>query len=221
MAEPKKKKIISAETGKEVKAGSLLFTNMRGEVAVPRRLAFQSDPNGDAEFTAPANFDDEGIEVSYETILPTFENPNIGHLGSSYNTNLGGLRFISRFTRVVENDVEYVVLGGEKYELVDYGVIMAAGPGLATTPDVSTEDVMVMGSSNRYVQQRSAKQEHKLYDKCNAYIDLAVTVINMDKVAGYAELEIYSRTYITVKVNGAEKHLYGDILSSTYNEVVG
>ncbi len=44
---------VKTEDYKEVKAGTLLFTNMKGEVAVPRRIGFQQDPDGDAEFTAP------------------------------------------------------------------------------------------------------------------------------------------------------------------------
>ncbi len=152
--------------------------------------------------------------------MPTLENPNIGHLGCSYNTQIGGLRFISRFTRIVDNGVEYVVLNGQKYELLDYGVIMAAGPGLDTTPQLSAEEAMAKGSSNRYVKAKSAREENKMYDKCNAHIDLAVTVVNMDKVEGYADLDIYSRTYVTIKVNGEARNLYSDISVSSYNEAV-
>ncbi len=218
---------VKTEDYKEVKAGTLLLTNMRGDVAVPRRIGFQQDPDGDAEFTTPPSWVknglDEGVEVTYETISPTLDNPNIGHLGNSYNSTKKGLRFVSRFTRVVENGTEYLLLNnGQKYEIVDYGMLMGSRPGLDYTKDVADEVDMTVGTANPYVKAQSVKAANIFYDKCNAYIDMAVTLINLDKVQGYAEpekIQFCTRAYVTIKVDGAIRHLYGDIAECSFADV--
>ena len=212
---------VKTEGDREVKVGTLLFTNMKGERAVPVRVGFQQNATGAPEYTVPTGFDAEGVEVSYKTITPTLENPNIGHLGNSFNTTLGGLRCVSRFTRVAEGGADYLLLSGKKYEVVDYGMLVAAQPGLDVMPQLSTEQAMVFHTVNPYVKALSAKAVNKVYDKCDAYIDVAVTLVNMDRVEGYETMNIYSRAYVAVKAdNGETLYLYGNIAVSNYASVI-
>lgn len=205
---------VRNEDNREIKVGSLLLTNLRGENAVPMRIGFQQNPMGMA-FTTPTGFDDEGIEVTYETVLPTLQSPNIGHLGNSFNNEKKGLRFISRFTCVVEDGVEYLLLEGVKYEVLDFGMLMSSRPGLDTTPQLMDEQALCIGTSNKYVQKVSVKAANRFYDKCESYIDMAVSLLGLENVQGYAnlqEIDFYSRAYVTIKMaDGTEKHLYGNI----------
>ncbi len=215
---------VRNEDNKEVRAGTLLFTNMRGEVAVPVRIGFRQTLDSTAGYTVPDGFNDEGIEVTYETISPTLENPNIGHLGNSFNSTLGGLRFVSRFTYVTESETEYLLLDGKKYEVVDYGMLMSSRPGLDTTSDRMTdEQAMVISTSNSYVKKLSVKEANRFFDKCDAHIDMAVTVTGLHKVQGYInpeQIDLCSRAYVTIKgENGATVHLYGNVAECSFADV--
>lgn len=215
---------VQLEDHKEVKAGTLLLTNMRGDVAVPHRIGFQQDATSAAEFTVPNGFDDEGIEVAYETMYPTLDTPNIGNLGNSYNATSVGLRFVSRFSRIVEDNVEYMVLGGQKYEIVDYGMLVSSRPGLNTT-QMTDEEAMVLNTSNKYVQKLSVKKANRFYDKCNEYVDMAVSLVGLDKAQGYAnpeEIDFCARAYVVVKLgDGTQKQLYGNVTECSFADVMG
>ncbi|MBP3381106.1 MAG: hypothetical protein J6L00_00550, partial [Clostridia bacterium] len=208
---------VKPDDGYELKAGSLIVTDANGNKFVPTRVGYRD--GGDAsKYEVPAQAV-APYTVDYEFYQPTFNAPNIGTVGISYNKEKHGLRFITRFTRQVIDGVEYVVMGdGSKYAISDYGMLLAAESGLATTAATDAED-MVVGSANAYVKQFSAVELNKYYDICDNHIDLSACIINMDKVANFEEIKnmkIYSRSYVVVEAEGNEHVLYGDIFAASY-----
>lgn len=210
---------VYSEDGYELKAGSLLAKDAQGNKFVPTRVGFRN--GGDAS-RYQAN--ETAVAIEYEFTKATLDNPNIGLVGISFNKDQHGIRFVSRFTRRAIDGVEYVVVGdGSKYAIKDYGLLVASESGLATTNASATED-MVVGTANGYVKQLSALQSNKYYDICSDYIDLSVSIINMDKVANFdaiKDMNMYARTYIIVEVDGEERVLYSDVFDSTYYDALG
>ncbi len=214
---------VQTENGQEIKVGSLLFTNMKGEKIVPDRVGFQQELDTVAEYTVPDRYDDEGIEVTYETISPTLQNPNIGNIGTSIpESDDAQMRFVSRFTRVQENGNEYLVMAdGNRYLIKDYGVVLASKPGLDTTSELTTEQAMVLNSANRYVQSVSVMDQQIFYDLCNAYVDMAVVITGIDRLDA-EDVDFYSRPYVTVEISdGQEQTLYGDCTYDMYSDRAG
>ncbi len=213
---------VNAEDGKEIKVGSLLFTNMKGEQAVPVRVGFQQVLDVVAEYTVPDGYSDEGIEVTFETIAPTLDNPNVGNIGTSITSTINPqMRFVSRFTRVEEGGNEYVVMAdGTRYLIKDYGVVLAAKAGLDFMPNLTTDAAMVLNSANRYVQSVSVKKQQVFYDLCNAYVDMAVTITGIKQMDAEG-IPFYSRAYVTVETPEGDRTLYGACTYAAYSDFVG
>lgn len=211
--------------GYELKAGSLLATDVNGDVYVPQRVGFRNDGNA-SQYEVPGGT--APYTVSYEFVQPTPEQPNIGNIGISYNTEMVGLRFISRFTRKVVDGTEYVVLNDKMYAIKDYGMLLASDVGLMTTVDPAyaqqVEKAMVVNSDNQYVQKISVVEANKYYDICDDHVDMAVTIINIDKLAqmGYDEpdlIQFYARPYVVIDVDGVETPLYGVYFNSNNKDI--
>lgn len=206
--------VVKASEGFELKAGSLIAKTEDGSVYVPQRVGFRQGGSG-MRYTLIGN----STVSAYEFVRPTLDAPNIGKVGISFNRELHGLRFVTRFTRRVIEGTEYVVTGdGSKYAISDYGMLVAAESGLATTAATDAED-MVLNSENTYVKCFSAKTLNKYYDVCDDYIDLSASIINMDKASNFdaiKEMDMYVRTYVTVEVDGQPRTLYSDVFSACY-----
>ncbi len=213
---------LAIADGYEVKAGSLIVTDANGNKFVPQRVGFQNGGNA-AQYqvidkTAVAPF-----TVDYEVIEPSLENPNIGNIGNSYNSNLVGLRFVSRFSRTVD-DNESWLLGN--YEIVDYGMLAASAPGIAANTGMTAEEAMTLDATlapaGQYVQKLSIKDANKYYDLCDEHADMALTFINIDAVTGYGnarDIEFYARPYVVVQNGDAQTVLYGAYFSSSLADV--
>lgn len=206
---------VNMEAPYELKAGSLRFNNAKGQQCVPIRVGFQKGGTAN-QYVAPAGFDTEGAHASYEVIKPALDNLNVGNIGNSFNTSIGGMRFVSRLSRISENGVKYMVMAdGTRYEIKDYGMLMTSALGLDTTPDLTTEQAMVCNSANAYVQKVSVMQAAVYYDFCDTYVDMAVTIKNLH---GYKDVQFYARPYVVLEVNGEEQALYGAPFACNYGQ---
>lgn len=220
---------VRAEEGYELEAGSLIVTDANGIQYIPQRTNFREEGTATTYEVVDEGFDPTGATVAYNFIQPALTDSNIGNVGTSYNSDLKGLRFVSRFTRKVIDGTEYIVTAdGEKYAITDYGMLVTSESGLMTTVadlfvTADIENAMTVNSANQYVQKHSIREREVYYDKCDDHIDMAVTVINIDKLTekGYtlAEaygMELYTRPYVVVTVDGTDMVLYGDVTMSTY-----
>ncbi len=200
---------ITPDAGYELQAGSLYAMDANGNYYVPTRVGFRN--GGDAS-RYTLTIKGEGA-VTATFMQPTKENPNIGNIGTSINQSLAGLRFVSRFTRVVENDTEYVVFGNEKLAIADYGMLLGLDAVVG-----ENELNLALAESNQYVQKLSVKESGIYYDNCTAHVDMSVCITGVDKVSGGADMQVVSRTYVVLE-NGDV--LYGNAWSSSYNETLG
>jgi len=199
---------VTPDAGYELKAGSLYVETENGYY-IPQRVGFREGGNADA-YTFVSGV---GGTVHAEFVKPTAENPNIGNVGTSINAELVGVRFVSRFTRVVEDGVEYVVLDGEKYAVSDYGMLL----GLAAT--VGENDLTAeLAEENAYVKRLSVKTSGVYYDLCDDFIDMSVCITGVNTVAGGADMDITARAYVVVTVDGVETTLYADAFTANYND---
>lgn len=200
---------ITPDAGYELQAGSLYAMDADGNYYVPVRVGFREGGNASRYTLA---IDGAGA-VAATFMQPTADNPNIGNLGTSINPTLAGLRFVSRFTRVVEDGTEYILLDGQKLAIADYGMLL----GIDVVVGDSELDLQLC-ETNTYIKKMSSKQSGIYYDYCDDHTDMSVCITGVDKVQGGADLDIVSRTYILLE-NGDV--LYGDVWSSTYNETLG
>ena len=200
---------ITPDAGYELQAGSLYAMDANGNYYVPTRVGFRN--GGDAS-RYTLTIKGEGA-VAATFVQPTKENPNIGNIGTSINQSLAGLRFVSRFTRVVENDTEYVVFGNEKLAIADYGMLLGLDAVVG-----ENELNLALAESNQYVQKLSVKESGIYYDNCTEHVDMSVCITGVDKVTGGADMQVVSRTYVVLE-NGDV--LYGNAWSSSYNETLG
>jgi len=207
--------IVEAADGFELKAGSLTAIDADGNVYIPTRVGFRSDVTEVNCYEIPT---DKDVDLTYEFIQPTLENPNIGNVGTSINQEAGGLRFVSRFNRVMKDDKEYLTLDGAEYEIVDYGMLIAFASVVEGNNGVLD---IALSEKYSYVQKFSIYNTAKVYyDFCNTYVDMSVCVIKLDAITNGKNIDLTARAWVTVLVNGEETTLYANAFTSNYNENV-
>lgn len=204
---------VTPNEGFELLAGSLVATDAAGNRYVPTRVGFREGGNAEkyvVECDAP-------VAVNGAFIQPTVNDPNIGNIGTSVNADLYGLRFVSRFNRIVEEGVEYVVLDGAKYPVKDYGMLV----GLDMVIGDDTLD-LALEESNPYIAKASVRDQKKYYDYCDDYVDMSLCVTNLQNIPDGLSLKVVARAYVIVD-DGSEKGqpLYANAFSSTYEYSAG
>ncbi len=218
---------VKAGEGYQLKAGSLIVTDANGVKYVPQRVNFRKGGDALQYEVIDGGFDSAGATVAAEFYQPTLDTPNIGNVGNSFNSERSGLRFVSRFTREVDGGTEYVVTAdGKKYAISDYGMRITSKPGVDANTGLTAEQALSLNAEmapvGQYVQKLSIVEENKFYDVCNDHIDMAVTLINIDKVQGYdvpEDIQFYARAYVVVTVDGTDTVLYGNAFHASYAEV--
>jgi len=204
---------VTPDDGFELLAGSLVATDAKGNRYTPTRVGFREDGNAN-EYVVTC---ESAVNVTATFIQPSASTPNIGNIGTSVKAEIYGLRFVSRFTRFVEEGVEYVTLDGAKYPVKDYGMLV----GLKKVIEDATLD-LELSESNQYVQKFSAHDQQKYYDLCDEYVDMSVCVTNMHQVSDGLSLDVVARPYVIVD-DGSEEGmpLYAEQFSSNYEYSAG
>lgn len=214
---------VKGESGKEIKTGSFTVTDKNGVSYVPTRVGFRYADNAlvyrvlDSDGNVVTNFDAADVQIAF--VASTLDAPNIANYATSVNKDKSGLRFIARFNREKdESGNEYFVTAdGTKYTITDYGMLMAAGTVLSSEKTPAEE--MVVDATNAYVKKISVKERNVYYDYCDAFNDMAVTIIGIG--ADMADLEIYARPYVVIANGETTQVLYGDCAMSTYAKAGG
>ncbi len=178
---------VSADAGYELKAGSLLVTDSTGEPQVPVNSTFQTNGTGKT-FTFYAKGD---AVISGRFFRPNKTVVNAAAIGTSYNAQRGGLRFVYRIQRKVENGKEYILLDGNWHEIVDYGMLIAVDY-VVGNQRLDAE----LAETNPYVQKHSAKVANRYYDSTDEYVDISMQVVNMHTSAAYKTLDMVSNAYV-------------------------
>ena len=138
---------------------------------------------------------------------------NAGIIGTSVNEERGGLRFVYRLQRTVENGKTYVLLRGVKTEIVDYGMLIALDANVGNR----RLDAKLAAENSR-IKMISVKDANRYYDYCDDYIDMSTCITNIDKVEGGLTMKLVARAYV---ITADDKTLYADMASSTYERVSG
>ncbi len=205
---------VNLKEGEEV-FGAIWLVDAYGNYYPVVRVGFQGGTSSAANkfevIGAPADLDLAACEIIANIDTPTMEKPNITSVGVSLSQQFTGLRFVSRFTRVEEAGKELMVLDGQKYEVLDYGVIVASESGMKVDLGAGftlqqARDAMVVGETLKWTDVVSFKEAGVLYDNCDAYIDMALTFTNIKN----ASIDYYTRSYVTVQDGDQEVTLYGD-----------
>lgn len=201
----------TANEGWMLKANTLLGTDANGDTVYPaQRVGFQSDKTGGESYyfyTAEDITFDAEFYTAYDATQA-----NVGNLGTSYNAEKYGLRFISRLYMTEDNGVKYTEIDGEKYEVVDYGMLLAATAGLEWGANNGHGNELTFNSTNPYISKKSAKNGPH-YDISGKYVDVAVSVIGLE---GKEDTELTARAYMVVKVGETEVVAYSDAFTSTF-----
>ena len=129
------------------------------------------------------------------------------------NSDLVGVRFVSRVITESDANGTYMLLNGEKCKVTDYGMLI----GLASTIGDNTLDI-TLPETNRYVKKLSVMQSGVYYDLWDTGFDMSVCITGVDKVKGGADMAITARAYVTVMIGDTETTVYADAFTSTYNE---
>jgi len=200
---------VNADEGYELKAGSLIVTDANGNEQVPVNSTFQTNGQGKT-FTFYAKND---TVVNGHFFRPNKTIINAAAVGTSYNTEKGGLRFVYRIQRKVEGGKEYILLDNVWTEIVDYGMLIAVDYVVGNRRlDVE------LAETNPYVQKHSAKQLERYYDSTDEYVDICMQVINMHTTAAYRKLDMVSNAYVQL-ADGT--YLYANGYTTNYVEAGG
>lgn len=201
---------VTPKPGYELQAGSLLAQDASGNLYVPMRDGFRDTLDGTQYIVVASS----AVTATGTFIQPTADTPNIGNLGNSVHTGTSGLRFISRVNRIIEDNVAYVTLSGEKKAIKDYGMLVAAEMMLEDE-ELSLE----LLEKNHYVTKASIWDKNVYFDFCNEYVDMSVRIINIESVDGAADMSFVARPYVVYDDgSGNDAVLYGDAWDCTYNE---
>ena len=203
---------VATDDGYMLEAGSLILKDANGVEFVPTRVDFQGSVNGasnvyevtDTAAVAPFTVADANF------VRPTLDNPNIGNVGTSCSEEKKGLRFVSRFSRTVENGTEYLVAADGKFEIVDYGMLVCLTNYLG-----DRELTLETAAADRFISNMSAKQRGTYYDRSREQVDISVCILNM--TGDDRGESVSARAYIIVKdAEGKEVVRYADTFMSTY-----
>lgn len=181
------KMTVCADAGYELKAGSLVVIDAEGNVQVPINSSFRNGGKG-TEFTFRTKTNAKICGYFYK---PNKTLANTAMVGTSYNAEQGGLRFVYRIQRKLDGGKEYMLLDGEWKEMADYGVLVA----LDTVVGTRRLDVE-LAETNAYVQKHSVKQANRYYDTTDAYVDVCVQVVNLDTMPLLETMDIVANAYV-------------------------
>ena len=105
------------------------------------------------------------------------------------NEERGGLRFVYRLQRTVENGKTYVLLRGVKTEIVDYGMLIALDANVGNR----RLDAKLAAENSR-IKMISVKDAGRYYDYCDDYIDMSIQIVNIGVAA--QNLNLIANAYV-------------------------
>ncbi len=195
---------VTPDSGYELKAGSLIVTDRCGDEYVPTRVGFRKTDDSTeytVETSAPI------MEIGAEFYKPSTKEPNIGNVDALVDTDVYGLRLVSRINRTVEDGKLYINLDGGKKLIKDYGVLLALKDAVG--------DITEITKDNDEARCVSALESQILYDSCDSYMDISVIVANTDKITGATKSAVLSRSYVELEDGTV---LYGGQFDTTYRK---
>jgi hypothetical protein len=205
---------VKAAEGYELRAGSLLVKDAKGNYFVPTRVGFREGGNAD-QYTIP-----DGAVAPYtveaEFYQPTKEDLNIGLIGTQINPEESALRFVHRVNVIREGGKLYMNLDGKKVEVAEYGIILASGSLVKDPNKLTVEKADESAHIHKFVWSMNEDSETRYFDVCEEYMDIAVKVTNIktDKYDG-TNTKIHNRLFVKL-ADGTI--VYDAPVSSTYNE---
>ncbi|MBP3381357.1 MAG: hypothetical protein J6L00_01820, partial [Clostridia bacterium] len=141
-------------------------------------------------------------------------NINVAYLGAQttdVNTYGGGMRHIHRLNISTEGGKMYILYNGEKQEVKEYGLLLAAQAVLKNPDDLDIETA----KDSMHVQQYVWPEENKYFDHCSDYVDLSVHVTGILTANG-GDVNIITRSYVKL-ADGTV--YYGEVAVDSYNAV--
>ncbi|MBP3382243.1 MAG: hypothetical protein J6L00_06295, partial [Clostridia bacterium] len=158
--------------------------------------------------------------VDYAFVQPTGNtdakdnNINVAYLGAQttdVNTYGGGLRHVHRLNISTEGGKLYLLYNGEKKEVAEYGLLLAAQAVLQNPEDLDIETA----EDSMHVQQYAWPEANKYFDQCSDYVDLSVHVTGILTANG-GDVNIITRSYVKL-ADGTV--YYGKVAVDNYNAV--
>ena len=169
----------------ELRTGSLLATDAAGIAQIPAHVGFRESGSGNTyRFYAKT-----GTVVTAAFVTPNKTIVNAGIIGTSVNEERGGLRFVYRLQRTVENGKAYVLLRGVKTEIVDYGMLIALDANVGNR----RLDAKLAAENSR-IKMISIKDANRYYDYCDDYIDMSIQIVNIGAAA--QNLNLTANAYV-------------------------
>lgn len=186
----------------ELRTGSLLATDAAGIAQIPVHVGFRESGSGNTyRFYAKT-----GTVVTAAFVTPNKTIVNAGIIGTSVNEERGGLRFVYRLQRTVENGKAYVLLRGVKTEIVDYGMLIALDANVGNR----RLDAKLAAENSR-IKMISIKDANRYYDYCDDYIDMSIQIVNIGAAA--QNLNLTANAYVQL-ADGT--YLYANAYTTSY-----
>ena len=179
---------VTPDEGYELKAGSLLMTDRYGTVYIPTRVGFNTEADSSAYRAAT---DDDRATVAAQFIRPTREEPNMGVVKVTADTESYGLKIVNRFSRTEENGAVYTTLDGERTLVRDLGVIVASGE-IVGDAEVTVETA----AQDPHVRRVSAIAADTVYDACDRFVDIRISVVHINRMADGLHTPVITRAYM-------------------------
>ena len=205
---------VAAKDGYELKAGSLIVTDDNGYAYVPTRVGFRN--GGDAsQYVVETT---GGGVVSATFYQPTLDALNMGLIGTSVNTEKGGLRFVHRLNVTEEDGRLYMNYNGGKQEIAEYGILLASGSLVKDPAKLTLEQALASMHIKEYAFTNRETNDNPYYDYCEEYVDIAVLVVGITAIAGGADTPIHTRLYVKLADGSI---VYSTVSTGTYNQTAG
>ncbi len=184
------------DDGYQLKAGSLLFTDVNGVQQVPVNAARHENGAGDTYIIKTK----VSGTLAAQFIRPDKTIVNFGCIGTEYTTDMGGgLRFIYRLPRCVNGDKQQILLNGEWKTVKDYGLLVAVDQFVGN----QRLDHQLKENSpyKDNIKQISILNDDGavLYDSSDAYVDFSVKVYSLCNIVGGTTLNLTANGYVQLE----------------------
>ncbi len=226
---------VKVKEDSELKAGSLIVTDVNGVRHIPTRVGFQTADNTQSEVYQVLNANGQpvsldGATVTAEFYEPNLEQPNIGLIGTSVHTEKEGLRFIHRANITQGDDGWYMNFGEDGVKKVkDFGLLLvssysqggkyAADPANALTLDNTLKskydkEYSMLGATYGDV---TLEARNTYFDISDSYVDIAIEIQNIVKGGGETD-DLLTRLYVVLEDGSV---IYGASTDENYKNAGG
>lgn len=221
--------------GSELKAGSLIVTDVNGVQHIPTRVGFQTADNTQSEIYQVLNANGQpvsldGATVTAEFYEPSLEQPNIGLIGTSVHTEKEGLRFIHRANITQGDDGWYMNFGKDGVKKVkDFGLLLVSSHSQGGKYAADPANVLVLENTlaSQYDKEYSMLgatyegveliAKNTYYDISDSYVDIAIEIQNIVKGGGETD-DLLTRLYVVLEDDSV---IYGASADENYKNAGG